>query len=97
MDERLIRPSELAPLDGRENLAAATVLEFWRWALGDLRMNNARGYLVEFLVARALGDQSPIRVELGSYDVKAADETLVEVKSTGRLQSWATKKLSTPT
>jgi len=97
MDERLISPSELAPLDGRENLAAATVLEFWRWALGDLRMNNARGYLVEFLVARALGDQSPIRVEWGPYDVKAADGTLVEVKSTGRLQSWATKKLSTPT
>ena len=33
----------------------AQVLDFWRFAMSDLRMNNTRGYLAEFLVARALG------------------------------------------
>jgi hypothetical protein len=64
----LIQPTELTPLDGSEQLGAATVFDFWKWALGDLRMNNARGYLVEFLVAKALGDPSRVRVEWGPYD-----------------------------
>jgi hypothetical protein len=34
-------------------MSDASVLDFWRWALGDLRMNTARGYLAEFLVACA--------------------------------------------
>jgi len=93
----LLRPVNLQPLEGLEPLGPATVLDFWRWALGDLRMNTARGYLVEFLVARALGDPSRVRVEWGPYDVEAADGTRVEVKATGRLQSWATRALSTPT
>jgi hypothetical protein len=93
---KLVQPAELRPLSGPEALGPTTVLEFWRWALGDLRMNNARGHLVEFLVARALGDTSRVRVEWGSYDVEAADGTLVEVKATARLQSWATKRLSNP-
>ncbi|WP_345314834.1 hypothetical protein [Garicola koreensis] len=33
----------------------AIVLDFWRFALSDLKMNNVRGYVVEFLVARAVG------------------------------------------
>jgi hypothetical protein len=63
----MIRPADLQPLDGSEVLGSSTVLDFWRWALGDLRMNNARGYLVEFLVAQALGDTSRVRVEWGPY------------------------------
>lgn len=89
-------PRELPPLTGAEALGPGTVLDFWRWALGDLRMNNLRGHLVEFLVAQALGDQSTVRVEWGPWDVQAADGTLVEVKTTGRLQSWTTQKLSMP-
>lgn len=95
MDEP-IRPSELARLTGDERLGDTTVLDFWRWALGDLRMNNARGYLVEYLVAQAVGDVSPTRVEWGAYDVESADGTRIEVKATGRLQSWVTKRQSTP-
>jgi len=97
METPQIQPSALTPPEGHETLASATVVDFWRWALGDLRMNNARGHLAEFLVARSLGDRSPTRIEWGPYDVKAADGTLIEVKATGRLQSWATKKLSPPT
>jgi hypothetical protein len=92
-----IRPTDPRPLTGSEPLGDATVLDFWRWALGDLRMNNARGHLVEFLVARAVGDRSPRRVEWGPYDVRAGDGTRIEVKATGRLQSWATRRPSTPT
>jgi hypothetical protein len=60
-------------------------------------MRISRGYLVEFSVARALADPSPVRVEWGAFDVQAADRTGVEVKATGRLQSWTFKKPSTPT
>jgi hypothetical protein len=56
-----------------------------------------RGYLVAFLVAQAFGDPTPIRVEWGPYDVQAADGTRVEVKATGRLQSWTLRKPSPPT
>lgn len=94
--EGLIRPRDLELLSGDERVGPGTVLEFWRWALGDLRMNNARGYLVEWLVAKALDDRSARRVEWGAWDVEAADGTLVEVKACGRLQSWATKQPTTP-
>lgn len=97
MEERkVVVPGALRPLTGQEALGPATVLQFWRWALGDLRMNNARGYLVEFLVAQALRDPSPMRIEWGPWDVQAADGTLVEVRAAGRLQSWAAKRLTTP-
>lgn len=93
-----LTPAQLPPLTGTERFTEgdATVLDFWRWALGDLRMNNARGYVAEFLVARALGSQAPIRVEWGAHDVTAADGTRVEVKSSGYLQSWGQRKLSVP-
>jgi hypothetical protein len=91
------RPRDLQRLQGPEELVPGhTVLDFWRWALGDLRMNTARGYLVEFLVAKALGDESAVRVEWGPHDVDASDGTRVEIKTTGYLQSWATKKVSKP-
>jgi hypothetical protein len=35
-------------------------------------------------------------VEWGPYDVEAADGTRDEIKTAGYLQSWATKKISTP-
>lgn len=97
MSERpLIKRAQVTPLTGTERVGPATVLDFWRWAMGDLQMNTARGLLVEWLVARALGDPSPFRVEWGPYDVRAADGTKVEIKATGRLQGWAMKKPSTP-
>lgn len=95
-NDEMLPPRALDRLTGAERLGDATVADFWRWALGDLRMNTARGFLGEYLVARALGDTSPIRIEWGPWDVTAADGTLVEVKTTGRLQSWALKQLSTP-
>lgn len=65
-----------------------TVRDFWAWILGDLRMNTTRGVLVEFLVAKAVGDDSSFRTEWGPWDVKADDGTLIEIKTSGYSQSW---------
>lgn len=99
MSEPVLRPPELPDLTGDQPFDGldATVPDFWRWALGDLRMNNARGYLAEFLVARAVGSTDPHRIEWGEQDVIAPDGTRIEVKSTGYLQSWSQHKPSRPT
>ncbi|WP_157592149.1 hypothetical protein [Solirubrobacter soli] len=97
MAERpLVQRAQVKRLEGTEQLGPATVLDFWRWAMGDLQMNTARGLLIEWLIARAVGDPSAFRVEWGPYDVLAADGTKVETKATGLLQGWAMKRQSTP-
>jgi len=58
-------------------------------------MNTARGYLVEYLVAQALKDETPVRVEWGPYDARGLDGTLVEIKTAGYLQSWVTRRRAT--
>lgn len=82
------------PLDGSERFrgADASVLDFWRFAMSDLRMNNVRGYLAEFLLARAVGAPGN-RVEWDAYDVLTPDGVRVEVKVRGYLQSWAQKRV----
>jgi hypothetical protein len=97
MDEKpLMQRAVVTPLKGTERVGPGSALEFWQWAMGDLQMNTARGLLVEWLVAKALGDPSPFRVEWGPYDVRAANGTKVEIKATGLLQGWAMKRHSTP-
>jgi hypothetical protein len=78
-----------SPLTGQEPFDGldATVLDFWRWAMSDLRVNNVRGYLAEFLVGKAVGSTG-IRIEWDSYDVTAPDGTKIEVKTTGGIQAW---------
>ncbi|MFV2145605.1 hypothetical protein [Isoptericola sp. G70] len=80
-------------LDGSERFDGldATVLDFWRFALSDLRMNNVRGYLGEFLVARALGATGN-RVEWDSYDVLTPEGVRVEVKVRAHVQAWAQRE-----
>src|SRR3954447_8661789 len=92
-----IDPPAARELQGDEPFAGldATVLEFWKFAMGDLRTNNVRGYLAEFLVARAVGATGR-RVEWDPWDVTAPDGTRIEVKSSAYLQSWAQARLSTP-
>jgi hypothetical protein len=94
---RQIIPTDLPRLTGRERFSNGdAVLDFWRWGLGDLRMNNARGYLVEYLVARAVGATAPLRVEWAGWDVEAPDGTRIEVKSSAYLQSWRQAQPSRP-
>ncbi len=76
-------------LTGEEHFVgcAATVYDFWRYAMSDLRMNNVRGYLAEFLVARAVQAVGP-RIEWEAFDVLTPDGVRVEVKSSAHLQVW---------
>jgi len=66
---------------------AATVYDFWRFAMSDLLMNNVRGYLAEFLVARAVQAVGQ-RIEWDAFDVLTPDGVKVEVKSSAYLQVW---------
>lgn len=92
-----LRPAELPSLQGDERFSfGPTVIEFWRWALGDLRMNTARGFLAEFLVAKAVGSCAPIRVEWAAHDIDTEDGARLEVKASGYLQSWSQGKSSAP-
>lgn len=73
----LVPPASLS-LSGDEQftgMPGTTVRDFWQFALGDLRMNNARGYLAEFLVGKALGIKDLKRVEWDSYDLLFGDIT----------------------
>lgn len=98
LDAADIEPPEPSELAGAElfNGIDASVADFWCFAMSDLRTNNVRGYLAEFLVARAVGAPGR-RVEWDAWDVTSPDGTRIEVKSAGYLQSWAQKKLSVPT
>jgi hypothetical protein len=95
MTDPWIRAPVRPPLSGDERFVglSATVTEFWRFALSDLRMNNARGYLAEFLVAQAVGASGP-RVEWDTYDVMSRDGIRIEVKSSAYLQLWEQRRLS---
>lgn len=93
-----LRPAPLTSLTGEELFEfGLSVRDFWAWALGDLRMNTSRGFLVEFLVAKAVNSPTPFRVEWAPFDVLAADQTRIEVKAAGYLQSWTQARPSTPT
>jgi hypothetical protein len=76
-------------LEGSELFSTGErVWDFWAWALGDLRMNTVRGFLAEYLVAKAVGSRDPVRVEWADFDVESADGTRIEVKASGLIQSW---------
>ncbi len=92
-----LEPTPVEPLTGHEPLSgvAATVAEFWRWGFSDLRTNIVRGILAEFLVAKVVGAREPVRVAWDNFDVVSGAGTRIEVKSSGHLQSWPQKRLST--
>lgn len=89
MDSDWIQPLSLARLTGSEQFKGldGTVRDFWAFAMSDLRANNVRGYLAEYLVARAVGADGQ-RIEWDPYDVLTPEGVTVEVKSTGRMQTW---------
>lgn len=89
-------PRELRRLDGSEKIGetGSRIGDFWSWAFSDLRSNTERGVFAEFLVARAVGDDSPLRETWANYDLTTPSGIRVEVKASGYLQSWQQKKLS---
>lgn len=80
-------PYLLEPLDPFRHGPVSTALDFWQFLAGDARTNNLRGYLAEFLVARAVGATTG-RVEWDAYDVVTPTGVKVEVKTTGLVQAW---------
>lgn len=83
-------------LDGLEPLTGqgadhldANVLDFWRWAFGDLCPNDLRGVFAEWLVAQLLG--IPLeggRDSWGAWDLETPDGVTIEVKSSAYVQVW---------
>lgn len=89
-------PKDVEPLKGDEQFEGTdlSVHQFWSWAFSDLRTNITRGVLAEFLVARAIGDPSPLRMAWDNFDVTTPSGIRVEVKSSAYLQSWYQKEPS---
>lgn len=80
----------MSPLRGDESIVGVpdtTVVDFWRFAMPDLRMNNTRGLFAEFLVHQAIGSHEP-RMEWASHDVETDDGLRIEVKAGAYLQAW---------
>lgn len=69
---------------------------FRRWALGSLVDNRNRGLFAEWLVGEALGviDEATPRREWDAYDLMYR-ETKIEIKASGRSQSWSQDQRST--
>ena len=69
---------------------------FRRWALGNLVDNRNRGLFAEWLVGEALGviDEATPRREWDAYDLMYR-ETKIEIKASGRSQSWNQERPST--
>ena len=86
------------PVAGHEPFIGmdATVLDFWQWAVSDLRMNTTRSMLAEFFVAVAVGSTATKRVEWDNYDVLTPEGIKIEVKASGYRQSWGQRRKSEP-
>ena len=69
-------------------------LDFWKWAFSDFLSNSLRGVLAEYIVAHAINCTGQPRTEWDAYDLRAADGTKIEVKSSAYLQSWNQKQHS---
>lgn len=94
VDDTWTSAPNLPALTGAEAFIGlnATVQDFWRFALSDLRMNNTRGYLAEFVVAKAVG--ATTRVEWDAYDVLAPSGARIEVESSAYLEVWEQRRPS---
>lgn len=95
MTDFALQPPQPAPLRGDEPFDGidATVLDFWRYALSNLRVNNVRGYIAEFLVSRAVGAVGS-RIEWDAYDVVTPGGTTIEVKTSAYVQAWEQRTAS---
>lgn len=62
---------------------------FWQWAFSNFADNTIRGILAEYLIGSALKcDMSIPRDPWGNFDLLTPEDIRVEVKASGRVQSW---------
>ena len=87
----------MRPLTGEEVFTGldATVLDFWKFSMGNLLTNNTRGYLAEFLVAQAVSSPRG-RIEWDDYDVVTPTDVTVEVKAGAYVQAWERTSKAAP-
>ncbi|MFD6988086.1 hypothetical protein [Streptomyces sp. NPDC059943] len=88
--EKPMSPLAMMPLRGDEPIAGlsdTSVVDFWRFAMPDLKVNNTRGVFAEFLVHQA-GGSVRRRVEWADHDVETDDGLRIEVKAGAYLQAW---------
>lgn len=81
-----------APIIARDR--ESNLLDFWRWAFSDLRMNNIRGVFAEWMVGKLLDLDPPPRNSWDSCDLRLPDGKGIEVKSAAYLQAWERVKPS---
>ena len=88
------------PLTGTESIVGlpaeagnATVLDFWRWAFGDLCTNDTRCTYGEWMVHQIFGIDAP-RHSWAGYDAETAEGVRIEVKTSAYIQSWKQEKAS---
>ena len=88
-------PPPAVPLTGAErfNGLDATVKDLWAFCMSDLKMNNVRGYLAEFIVSEAVGATGK-RIEWDAYDVLSPSGVRIEVKSSAYMQAWDQRRPS---
>lgn len=70
--------------------AHANLLDFWRWAFGDLSDDDIKGFFAEWMVSVLLGlptDKSR-RISWANSDIILPDGTRIEVKASAVWQSW---------
>ena len=84
--------AELKDVNGKIGHTA----NYWSWAHSDLMGNTERGILAEYIVACSLGIEKQEREEWAPYDLLSKEGIKIEVKSSGYLQTWGQKKLSSP-
>lgn len=81
-------PTECFRLDERQN-STASVGGFWQWAFSNFADNTIRGILAEYIIGTALGCNMGIpRDPWGNFDLLMPENIRVEVKASGRVQSW---------
>jgi len=96
LPQAVLEPTAKLHWDGRSLDHDSTVLDLWSWAMSDLRDNTNRGFLAEFIVARAIGAQLKIRATWADFDLETPKGVSVEVKSSAYLQTWNPKLISKP-
>jgi hypothetical protein len=92
---RVNRKTGAEPLQRNGLSLGHTLLDFWQWSASDVVSNATRGRLAEFIVATALGiDTGGVRNEWAAFDLITPDGVKIEVKSSGFIQTWYQRALS---
>jgi hypothetical protein len=68
--------------------ANATLLDFWKWAFGDLCDDDLKGYFAEWMVRVLLGLPLTRRVSWADSEIITPAGLRIEVKSSAYWQSW---------